>query len=215
MLIKTFLKELPRRLADMVKIHIQFSTIILAIIFTAGIWYALSCNGLQGDVINAIEKSRYDLFSVIASISGSLLGFSLASVSIIIAVFDKVSPAEENRKPEPIMEGLLKSGEEDDAPNPFLENAKNRKNKLQILKKSKHYTEIYSSFIFSAKVLAITTITSIMGMLFNINSIAGQTIIYFLSFLIMLSIFNVLWCIIILDSIVKMSLENKALIDPK
>lgn len=203
-------KELPQQLLKKVKSHMQLSMVILSIFVTVGICYALKCNGLHSYVISAIERSHYNLFSVIASISGSLLGFSLASVSIVIAIFDKVSKPVANTKTEPITEGLLNPGEEEGCtPNPFIEAVKNRPSKLGILKNSIHYKEIYTAFMFSAKVLAITTITAILGMLPNINSILGNTIICLLSFLILLSIFNVLWCIKILDSIVILSLQKE------
>lgn len=209
MQIKQRLKEYLQRLYDHTKLHIECATVVLAALFTAGIWYALSCNGLQSATMASIGRCHNVLYSVIASISGSLLGFSLAAVSIIIAVFDKVDMSETQTKPEPIIEGMSKPGEEDEIPNPYIEAANRRKSKLQVLKGSVHYHKIYSAFMFSAKILAITTIVSILGLLSNVNTLTGQLVVYLLSFLVLLSAFNILWCIKILDVIVRFSLGQK------
>lgn len=207
------LKELLQRLVREVNRHMKLSIIAISLLFTAVIWSSLTCNGLYNDVISAIGRCHINLYSVIASISGSLLGFSLASVSIIIAIFDKVplSPKEDT-KYNPVSDVIASAAAEDSTQNPFIEAAKKRPSKLQVLKSSTHYQEIHSAFIFSAKVLAITTVTSILGLIPSSSSIMGKIIILLLSFFVLLSILNVLWCITILESIVKLSLEVKTTI---
>jgi hypothetical protein len=119
----------------------------------------------RGYFLNSILTSRTDLYGTLSTIQGSLLGFSITAVSIIIGY----------------------------ASNP----------KLEIVKKSKHYPDLWNVFKSAMIILTISTVLSLVGLIFDRENRTFNVLLYLNLFTTILSFFRMGRCIWVLVNIIK------------
>lgn len=189
-------------------VALTIGPLIVTVFFTVLMYFC----GWDDAVFESIKHSQQSLYSAVASIAASLLGFTLAAVSIIMALFgqlpheDKTEPNKketESGSPE-----LKRPGERVEGLNPYVEAYKKRKSKLQYIHENGHLPDVYKSFIFTSKFLAVTSMTALIGMLFEVTCPFGEIISVFLGYFILTSACSVLWCVHVLERIIKFSLRN-------
>jgi hypothetical protein len=129
------------------------------------------CFALWSNLINhgtfisqLFSDSRGVLYGTLAALFGSLLGFAITAVSIILGY------------------------------------AANEK--LEIVRKSAYYHVLWDTFNSAIKVLAAATVFALVGLVIDKDLHPVNIILYFNSFLTLLSFFRVARCIWILEYIV-------------
>ncbi len=141
--------------------HLFWSNLIIAVVLVLIIRQILEFN-LSPDILNVwLNLKLNSLYTIIATIAGTLLGFIITSISIIVA---------------------------------FTES-----DKLEILRESDHYTTLFNIYFNTIKILAITTIVAVIGIIDN----SGNIFLFYISLIstIMSALF--IWaCIWALESII-------------
>jgi len=127
--------------------------------------------GLQEAIVEVMEGNRCSIYGLLASVAGSLLGFVLTGVAIMLALADS--------------------------------------NKLGILTQSKHYTYIYKVYMSTVKSLALTTVLSIIAVLYDREQSPNAVMLYLVLWAVILSIFRVIRCVWILEQIIKIATKAK------
>jgi uncharacterized membrane protein len=108
--------------------------------------------------------NRQDLYTALVALFGSLLGFSITAVSIVL--------------------GYAHS------------------DKLAVLRESARYDDLWKTFKSAILVLALTTITTLIGLIFDKDSAPVDLILYVNVFTSLLSFFRMARCIWILNAII-------------
>ncbi len=108
---------------------------------------------------------RATLYGALVALFGSLLGFIITSVSIIL--------------------GYANS------------------DRLEIVRKSKHYKDLWAVFESAIKVLTLATITALFGLIFDKNNKPVNNLIYINVFTTLLSFFRIARCIWVIENIIK------------
>ena len=117
------------------------------------------------------SEGRSVLYGTLAALFGSLLGFAITAVSIILG---------------------------------YAAN-----DKLEIVRKSKHYHVLWDTFNSAIKTLAIATVFALVGLIIDKDVHPVNIILYFNLFLTLLSFFRVSRCIWILEYIVAIVSKKK------
>jgi len=115
-------------------------------------------------VNNILIGNRVTLYGTMAALFGSLLGFSITAVSIVL--------------------GFAAS------------------EKLEIVRKSKHYMDLWQVFKSAIKALAFATIFALLGLIFDKDINPVNFILYINLFTAILSVFRVARCIWVLENII-------------
>lgn len=121
--------------------HLFIYNIILALILVILIKLILESFLFPNFYEFYILSKTKDIYTVIATIGGTLLGFIITSISIIIA---------------------------------FTES-----DKIKILRQTNHYKSLFNIYFNTIKILAITTILAIIGILANYEPILFYIILMF------------------------------------
>jgi hypothetical protein len=74
--------------------------------------------------------------------------------------------------------------------------------KLEIVRKSKHYPQLWKVFKAAIKVLALATVASLVGLIFDKDALPINFILYLNLFLLLLSVFRVARAIWVLENII-------------
>lgn len=112
-----------------------------------------------------LSQNRSDVYSTLAAIFGSLLGFIITSVSIVL--------------------GYATS------------------DRLAIVRESKHYSLMWQVFTVAIRVLALATISALIGLMIDRDSHPIYIIFYFNIFIAILAVFRLARCVWVLEEIIK------------
>lgn len=134
--------------------------IVLAILFS--VWSEYIDKGVF--INRFFTGNRQDLYTALVALFGSLLGFSITAVSIIL--------------------GYAHS------------------DKLQVLRESERYVDLWTTFKSAIAVLAFATMTTLLGLVFDKDDAPINLILYINGFASILSFFRVARCIWILNYII-------------
>jgi hypothetical protein len=135
---------------------------ILAICLGFTIWSVKMDRGVL--INNILSGNRQTLYGTLAALFGSLLGFTITSVSIVLGA----SASE----------------------------------KLEIIRKSKHYKDLWDVFKAAIKTLALATIFALLGLVFDKDTNSVDFFLYINLFTTLLSIFRLGRCIWVLENII-------------
>lgn len=152
------------RISRLCKVHFLwfhlFVTLILSFIFFIWIY---RFGGLV--IVDKILKgNRSAVYATLAQISGSLLGFVIAALSIIIGY----STSE----------------------------------KFDFLRKSEHYPTLWKVLLSTIRVLSLTTICMIIGLIFDRDAFPIDTILCISVYCLLLSCFRIYSCLWIIENVV-------------
>lgn len=143
---------------------------ILAMLLSVGfiVWSAFfNRNAALGELL---ENNRKEIYGTLATIFGSLLGFVITTVSIIIIYSDNV--------------------------------------RLRVVSSSKHYADLWNTYISGIKGLALATICSLIGLIFDRNTHPFWPIFYVNFTLMVFIIFRLGRSIWIFDKILKILIKQ-------
>ena len=115
-------------------------------------------------IASVFAGNREVLYGALVALFGSLLGFSITAVSIVL--------------------GYANS------------------DKLEIVRKSAHYADLWNTFRSAIKVLAFATITSLIGLILDRDTLPNNLILYLNIFSSILSFLRVGRCIWVLENII-------------
>ncbi len=115
-------------------------------------------------ITTVFEGNRGALYAALVALFGSLLGFSITAISIVL--------------------GYANS------------------DKLEIVRKSAHYSDLWNTFRSAIKVLAFATVTSLIGLILDRDTSPTNLILYLNIFASILSFFRIARCIWVLESII-------------
>jgi hypothetical protein len=119
----------------------------------------------KGQFINSIFLDNRDVvYGALATLFGSMLGFSITAVSIVIG---------------------------------YATN-----DKLAIVRKGKHYQDLWNVFKSAMKVLAFATVFALLGLVFDKNANPVNYLLYMNIFATVLSLFRIARCIWVLENII-------------
>ncbi len=133
---------------------------LLALCF--GTWSEFVNNGEF--VERFFSGSREVLYGALAALFGSLLGFAITAVSIILGY------------------------------------AANEK--LEIVRESKHYVALWNTFNSAIRVLAMSTVFALVGLVADKDQSPINLLLYFNLFLVLLSFFRIARCVWILEYVI-------------
>ena len=122
-------------------------------------------------VTTLLKDNREALYAALVALFGSLLGFSITAVSIVL--------------------GYANS------------------DKLEIVRKSAHYADLWSTFRSAIKVLAFATITSLIGLILDRDALPNNLILYVNIFASILSFLRIGRCIWVLENIIAIVTKSR------
>jgi hypothetical protein len=133
------------------------------------IWSVLINKGVA--INNILSGNRQTLYGTLAALFGSLLGFTITAVSIVL--------------------GFAAS------------------EKLEIVKKSKHYMDLWDIFKSAIKALGFATIFALLGLVFDKDITPVDYFLYINFFTAILSVFRIARCIWVLENIIVIVTKQK------
>ena len=145
----------------------KFLLIDLLLAITITIAFITWCQFFSGKLIigSIVLQNRPTTFGTLATIYGTLLGFIITSVSIIIGY----------------------------ANNP----------RMDLVTHSKHYSDLWNTYIKTVWVLACATIFSIISLIFDHKNEMNWYLFYLNTFFMLLSIFRISRSIQLLEKVIK------------
>ena len=156
--------------------HFLSVELVIAAMITAGLtlWWRF---GFGARVLNSIvHGNRSSIYGTLASIFGSLLGFAITALSVVLG---------------------FSSSE-----------------RLQVLRQSKYYGQLWAVFTSSIRVLGATTIAWLIALFFDRDSKARPLILVLCMGFSFLSVLRVARCVWVLERIVEV-LTDKAKTDSR
>lgn len=133
---------------------------VLSLLFCA--WSEFANKGAF--VTSYFADIREPLYGALVALFGSLLGFSITAVSIVL--------------------GYANS------------------DKLEIVRKSSHYSDLWNTFRSAIKVLALATISALVGLIFDKDGAPNNIVLYFNVFMTILSFFRIGRCVWVFEYII-------------
>lgn len=127
-----------------------------------GVWSEYFNGGIFVD--NIFSGSREVLYGTLAALFGSLLGFAITAVSIILGY------------------------------------AANEK--LEIVRNSKHYYTLWDTFNSTIRILALSTVLALVGLVIDKDTDPINLVLYINTFIVLLSFFRVARCVWILENVI-------------
>jgi hypothetical protein len=150
--------------------HFLAVEMALAVVLGSGFEYWLRWRGGTVFVSQILNGGRAGVYGALASIFESLLGFVIASISIVI--------------------GFATS------------------EKLAVLRRSKHYADLWRVFTSATKVLGITTLLALAGLVFDKDAHPIGVLLSLCITGVLLSIFRVARCIWVSENLIGVLLTN-------
>lgn len=146
--------------------NLHFLGLELIISIFLSIFFAIWVTWFGGSTIvdKTLSGNRSAVYGALASILGSLLGFVITALSIIIGY------------------------------------ATNEK--LEFLRKSKHYTTLWNVLISTIKALSIATAMMIIGLVFDRDNSPQHFILFVSVFTLLLSLFRLKRCMWVLENVI-------------
>ena len=144
----------------------NFLTMELALAIVLSLLFSIWSETVNaGSFIYAVfTGNRVPLYGALVALFGSLLGFSITAVSIVL--------------------GYANS------------------EKLEIVRNSDHYQDLWNTFKSAIKVLAFATITSLIGLILDRDTLPNNLILYINIFAAFLSFLRIGRCIWVLENII-------------
>lgn len=146
------------------KKHFLFVELLLSILLIILFYIVVQKMQIESRMMDLVKNNRSAIYTLIASISGSLLGFTFTGIAILLALADN--------------------------------------QKLGILTQSKHYSKIYKVYISTIKILAITTILSLVSLIYDHEGSPKCIMLYLNLWAVILVCFRLLRCLWILEKII-------------
>jgi len=137
-----------------------FVAVVLFLAFIG--WSELINNRQMIDTISL--DSREAMYGTFASLFGSLLGFSITAVSIVLGYATD--------------------------------------EKLAIVRQSKRYDDLWNVFKSAIRVLALATVFSLLGLIFDKNIIPSYLLFYLNIFSAILALFRVARCVWVMENVI-------------
>jgi len=144
----------------------HFLTLEFTLAFVLSLLFSVWSETINSRVLieSIFIGNRQTLYGALVALFGSLLGFAITAVSIIL--------------------GYANS------------------DKLEIVRESAHYSDLWATFKSAIKVLATATIAALIGLIFDRDTFPNNLIMYLNIFLSILSFLRVARCIWVLENII-------------
>lgn len=146
--------------------HFLLVELLIAITLTAALIVWSARYGGHQVLLNLVKGNRAAIYGALASLFGSLLGFSITAMSIVL--------------------GFTTS------------------ERLALLKSSRHYKDLWDVFTSAIRVLAITTVLALIGLIFDRESVQRPYIFVACAGLSSLCVLRMARCLWILERIVEL-----------
>lgn len=146
--------------------HLVLKDLIYSVIITLIFYYIVNEYEYQKIIINLFTGIRQQLYGTMTSFFGSLLGFIIAGLSILITMGDN--------------------------------------EKINVLKMSIYYKQIFKSFIYASLYLALATIISLIGLIIDKDTSPHLFYLYIFIWSLTISFISIIRCIWILDKIIQL-----------
>lgn len=152
------------------KIHFLGFELFLSILLS--IFFAIWVVWFSGSVIvdTILHGNRSAVYGALATIFGSLLGFVITALSIIIGY--------------------------------------SANEKLEFLRKSKHYPTLWKVLLSTIRALSIATVVMIIGLVIDRDSSPNNLILCFCVFTTLLSLFRLRRCIWVLENVIQIIIKD-------
>ena len=207
------IRQLWRRLVDCAQRNLLRTCLFVSLALTISAARTAHGQGWQDAVQAAMVRAQGDVYGVIASLAGALLGFLLACIGVIMALFTalpEAQPREDERTPEPVDEGLKRPGEcIGDEPSRYLM-ARTHKTRLQTLRESDAYPQLYTAFVGTTRLLGATTVTALLSL--AVQPQPGPwfwPVLLTVTWLALASCLAVAVCVELLEALIEISLRDQ------
>ena len=154
------MKTLPRWWRE----HFLVAEIGLAILVALG--FMLWVENFHGSVVVEVmlRQNRGAIYGTMATIFGSLLGFVITTVSVILSF--------------------------------------SASDRLAIVRESKHYTMLWKVFVSAIKVLGLTTLAALVGLLLDRDTTPNRLVFHAFVFLALLAALRLARCVWVLENVI-------------
>lgn len=142
--------------------NLKLSNAFIAFLIVLIIKFWLESVYFPNELNALVSANKNNIYIIVATISGTLLGFIITSISVIAAFFDS--------------------------------------EKLDLIREVGKVDDLFNIFFSTIKVLAITTLIAVSGIIFNYWTIS---VFYLVIFTVIVSSFLIAACIWVLEILVK------------
>lgn len=146
------------------KTHFLWAEFGLAVLLSAGFILWIERYGGAGIVNTTLTGNRGAVYGTLASITGSLLGFVLATVSIVFGFATH--------------------------------------ERLAVVRDSPHYTTLWRVFTSAIRVLGVSTVFLLVGLLVDRDTSPTRIVMYVCVLVFLLAIFRLARCVWVLEKVI-------------